>query len=380
MTDMRLEMEQSGKTRRADHLLVASVFLLAGIGLVTLYSSSYAFSERFFGNALYFISRQMIFAGLGLVLFFIASRIDLQALRKWVQPVVIAAMILCALTFVPGIGVMRNGAIRWIHVGSSTYQPSELIKLVLPFYLAHIFGKKQDSLDSFSSGMLPPAIVTAVFFALIYLQNNFSTAVLVLFNALVVFYLAGFRIRFFVGTATVFLPLSAYFILTRDHRLRRFISFFRPEWDPLGAGYQVRSSLLTVSSGGFWGKGIGQGTRKVASVPEVHSDFIFSSLAEEAGFIGIFLVFVLFAVFAFAAYRSAFRISDPFRRLLSFGLATSILTQILLNVAVVVGAVPATGIPLPFFSAGGSSLATTLVMAGVIVNNSRYAESGVSHV
>jgi cell division protein FtsW len=275
---------------------------------------------------------------------------------------------------------MRNGATRWIRLGSSTYQPSELIKLVLPFYLAHIFGKKQDSLDSFSSGMLPPAIVTAIFFALIYLQNNFSTAVLVLLNALVVFYLAGFRIRFFIGTAAVFLPLSAYFILTKDHRLRRFISFFRPEWDPLGAGYQVRSSLLTVSSGGFWGKGIGQGTRKVASVPEIHSDFIFSSLAEEAGFIGVFLVFVLFAVFAFAAYRSALRISDPFRRLLSFGLATSILTQILLNVAVVVGAVPATGVPLPFFSAGGSSLATTLVMAGVIVNNSRYAESGASRV
>jgi cell division protein FtsW len=377
---MQLGMEQAGKTRRADHLLVASIFLLTGIGLVTLYSSSYAFSERFFGNALYFISRQMVFAGAGLVLFFIASRIDLDALRKWVQPVIIAAMILCALTFVPGIGVMRNGATRWIRLGSSSYQPSELIKLALPFYLAHIFGKKQDSLDSFSSGMLPPAIVTAVFFALIYLQNNFSTAVLVLLNALVVFYVAGFRIRFFAGAAAVFLPLSAYFILTRDHRLRRFISFFRPEWDPLGAGYQVRSSLLTVSSGGFWGKGIGQGTRKIASVPEIHSDFIFSSLAEEAGFIGVFLVFALFVVFAFTAYRSAFRISDPFRRLLSFGLATSILSQILLNVAVVVGAVPATGIPLPFFSAGGSSLATTLVMAGIIVNNSRYAESGVSRV
>jgi cell division protein FtsW len=370
--NMQLGMEQSGKTRRADHLLVASVFLLAGIGLVTLYSSSYAFSERFFGNALYFISRQLVFAGVGIVLFFIASRIDLDGLRKWVQPVVVAAMILCVLTFVPGIGVTKNGATRWIRLGSSTYQPSELVKLVLPFYLAHIFGKKQDSLDSFSSGMLPPAIVTAIFFALIYLQNNFSTALFVLLNALVVFYMAGFRIRFFIGAAAVFLPLSAYFILTKDHRLRRFISFFRPEWDPLGAGYQVRSSLLTISSGGFWGKGIGQGTRKIASVPEVHSDFIFSSLAEEAGFIGVFLVFALFSVFAFAAYRNALRSPDTFRRLLTFGLTTSILSQILLNVAVVVGAVPATGVPLPFFSAGGSSLATTLVMAGVIVNNSRY--------
>ncbi|MDR0402974.1 MAG: putative lipid II flippase FtsW [Treponema sp.] len=372
-------MEQAGKTRRADHLLVASIFLLSGIGLVTLYSSSYAFAERFFGNSLYFISRQLVFAGFGIVLFFIASRIDLEALRKWIQPLVIAAMILCALTLVPGIGVMKNGATRWIRLGSSTYQPSELIKLVLPFYLAHIFGKKQDSLDSFSSGILPPAIVTLIFFTLIYLQNNFSTAAFILANALVVFFLAGFKIRFFVGAAVIFLPLSTYFVLTGDHRLRRLISFIRPEWDPLGAGYQVRSSLLTVSAGGFWGKGIGQGTRKIASVPEIHSDFIFSSLAEEAGFIGVFLVFVLFAVFAFAAYRNALKTPDLFRRLLTFGLATSILGQALLNVAVVAGAIPATGVPLPFFSAGGSSLATTLIMAGVIVNNSRRAE-GVSHV
>ncbi|MDR1507163.1 MAG: putative lipid II flippase FtsW [Treponema sp.] len=371
--NMRLGMEQSGKTRRADHLLVASIFLLTGIGLVTLYSSSYAFSERFFGNALHFISRQLVLAAVGMVLFFVASRIDLEALRKWIKPMVIITMTLCVLTFVPGIGVMRNGATRWIHIGSSTYQPSELVKLVLPFYLAHIFGKKQDSLDSFSSGMLPPAIVTVIFFTLIYLQNNFSTAVFVLLNALVIFYMAGFRMRFFLGAAAVFLPLSAYFILTKDHRLRRFISFFKPEWDPLGSGYQVRSSLLTVSSGGFWGKGIGQGTRKIASVPEIHSDFIFSSFSEEAGFIGVFLVFSLFAVFGFSAYRSALRNSDPFRRLLSFGLTTAILTQILLNTAVVVGAIPATGVPLPFFSAGGSSLATTLVMTGLVVNNSRYA-------
>jgi cell division protein FtsW len=368
-------MEQQGKKNRADHLLMASVFLLAGIGLVTLYSSSYAFAERFFGNGLHFISRQLVLAGVGLVLFFIVSRINLDLLRDWIKPVVIGTMILCALTFVPGIGVMKNGAIRWIRIGPSTYQPSELVKLVLPFYLAHIFGKKRDSLDSFSSGILPPAMITTIFFILIYLQNNFSTAVFVLVNALLVFYFAGVPFHFFIGTAAVFLPLSAYFVLIKEHRLRRFISFLRPEWDPLGAGYQVRSSLLTIGSGGFWGKGIGHGTRKIASVPEIHSDFIFASLAEEAGFIGVFLVFMVFAVFAFAAYRSALRITDQFRRLLTFGLATTILTQITLNIAVAAGAVPATGVPLPFFSAGGSSLATTLIMAGIMVNNSRYGRT-----
>jgi len=378
---MELGMEQSAKTARADHLLTASIFLLTGVGLVTLYSSSYSFAEKFFGSGLHFITRQLVMAGVGLILFFIVSRINLDFLRLWIKPIVIGTIILCVLTFIPGIGVTKNGATRWIRIGSqsTTYQPSELVKLVLPFYLAHIFGKKREmtaggeegALESFTAGVLPPALITGLFFALIYMQNNFSTAIFVLLNALFIFYLAGLRLRFFLGAALVFLPLSAYFILTREHRLRRFISFLKPEWDPLGAGYQVRSSLLTVSSGGFWGKGIGQGTRKIASVPEIHSDFVFAAFCEEAGFIGVLLIFVLVCIFGFAAYRSALRAKDTFRRLLCFGFATTILFQSNLNIAVVVGAVPATGVPLPFFSHGGSSLATTLLMCGIMVNVSR---------
>jgi cell division protein FtsW len=157
--------------------------------------------------------------------------------------------------------------------------------------------------------------------------------------------------------------------------VRRLISYIHPEWDPQGAGYQVRSSLLTIASGGFWGKGIGQGTRKIASVPEIHSDFIFSAFAEESGFLGVTLFFVLFSVFAIQAYRGACKSESAFRRLLASGLVTVIISQALLNIAVVSGSVPATGIPLPFFSAGGSSLATTLVCTGLIVNVSRQSSS-----
>jgi cell division protein FtsW len=364
-------MERAGYKHSADQLLIASILLLTGIGLVTLYSASYAFADRFFGNSLYFFSRQAVLAVLGFILFFMVSRLNLELLRSWIQPIVIGTMVLCVLTFIPGIGVMKNGATRWIRLGTSTYQPSELVKLVLPFYLAHIFDKKNDRLDSFTAGVLPPAMVTVLFFVLIYLQNNFSTAFFVLLNALAIFYMAGLRLRYFFGAAMIFLPLSAFFVLTREHRLRRFVSFLWPEWDPLGAGYQVRASIVTISSGGFWGKGIGQGTRKVASVPEIHSDFIFASFAEETGFIGVLLIFMLFALFAFAVYRGAVKSGAAFRRLLGFGLGTMILSQIMLNTAVAIGALPATGIPLPFFSAGGSSLATTLVMCGFLVNNSR---------
>jgi cell division protein FtsW len=320
---------------------------------------------------MYFISRQLILGGAGLVLFFIAARVNLEIVRKLIKPLIVCTVILCGLTFIPGIGVVRNGAARWIRFGPYTYQPSEMVKLVLPLYLAHIFDKKQDKLDSFGSGVLPPVLVTALFFVLIYLQNNFSTAVFIALNALAVFFLAGVRLRYFFAAVVMLLPLSSLLILTKEHRVRRLISFIRPEWEPQGAGYQVRSSLLTIISGGFWGKGIGQGTRKIASVPEIHSDFIFSAFAEESGFLGVLIFFIIFGLFAFHGYRGGLRNSSLYRRLLACGLVTMIVSQALFNIAVVSGSVPATGIPLPFFSAGGSSLASTLICTGLIVNVAR---------
>jgi cell division protein FtsW len=285
------------------------------------------------------------------------------------MPLVIFAVILCALTFVPGIGDTRNGASRWIKLPLGwTFQSSELVKLVLPLYLAHIFDKKQEGLDEFSHGVLPPVLITALFFVIIYLQNNFSTAVFIAVNALIIFFLAGVRLRYFFSAIIMLLPLSGLLILTKEHRLRRLISYVKPEWEPQGSGYQVGSSVRTIISGGLFGKGLGQGTRKIASIPEVHSDFIFSSFAEEAGFLGVTLIFILFGVFAFLGYRGAMRAPSAYRRLLACGLVTMILSQVMLNVAVVSGALPATGIPLPFFSAGGSSLISTLFMAGIVVN------------
>ena len=357
---------------------MASVLLLAGLGLVTLYSASYAFAQRFFGNGLYFVSRQIMTGCAGLILFLLASVVDLDLLRKFVKPLVLGCIVLCILTFVPGIGVRKNGAARWIGIGPYTYQPSELVKLVLPLYLAHFFDKKKDNMDILSRGVVPPALITGFFFVLIYLQNNFSTAVFLALNALIIFFLAGIRFRYFFSAVFMLVPTAALLILRKEHRIRRFLSYIQPEFEPLGASYQVNASILSVSSGGFWGKGMGQGTRKVSSVPEVHSDFIFSAFAEESGFLGVLLFSLLFAVFAIRGYLSSMRNEKPFNRLLGCGLVTMIVSQTLLNIAVVSGALPATGIPLPFFSAGGSSLATTLIMAGLVVNVSRFSKTGDS--
>jgi cell division protein FtsW len=366
----QFEAEKSPRFAGEEHFLVFSVLLLTGFGLVTLYSASYAFADRFFQDGpLHFVSRQLKAGGAGIVMFLIASRVNLDAIRRLIKVLVIFALVLCVLTFVPGVGNIKNGASRWITLPLGwTFQPSELAKVALPLYLAHILDKKNSGLDNFTAGVLPPVLITALFFIIIYLQNNFSTAVFLAVNALVIFFLAGFRLRYFFSAIIMLLPLAGLLILSKEHRLRRLISFIKPEWEPQGAGYQVKNSVKAIVSGGLWGKGLGQGTKKIASIPEVHSDFIFSAFSEELGFLGVAAVFVLFGVFAFLGYRGALRAPGMFRRLMAFGLVTTIISQVMVNVAVVSGVLPATGIPLPFFSAGGSSLTVTLLMAGLVVN------------
>ena len=370
---------QLGATRlKTDHVLVASILLLTGLGLVTLYSASYAFAQTwYFGNGLYFTSRQLIMAAVGIILFFIASVVDLGLLRKLVKPLVLGSIVLCALTFVPGIGVNKNGAARWVGFRSFTFQPSELVKLTLPLYLAHFFEKKKNLLNDLSRGIIPPALITGIFFVLIFLQNNFSTAVFIALNALLMFFLAGVGFRYFFSALFMFLPTATILVLKKEHRIRRFLSFIQPDFEPQGAGYQVDSSIRSIISGGLWGKGIGHGTRKIDSVPEIHSDFIFSAFAEEMGFMGIMLFSILFAVFAIRGYIASMENENTFNRLLGCGLVTMIISQVLLNVAVAAGALPATGVPLPFFSAGGSSLVTTLIMAGLVVNVSRVSKNKI---
>jgi len=227
------EMTQNQKTA---HLFCLCVILLTGMGLVTLYSASYSFASRFFGEGNYFIVRQLVYCAAGIVFFIISSMINLNVLRKFLLPLVIIAASLCVLTFIPGIGVERYGASRWIEFGAFTYQPSEMVKFALPLYLAHLLDKKSDNLDNFYSGVLPPVLVTGIFFGLIYRQNNFSTAIFIVINALIIFFLAGIRFRYFFAAITMIIPVSALLVFTKEYRVRRLVSFLRPQWDSAWRG------------------------------------------------------------------------------------------------------------------------------------------------
>ena len=368
---MKMRMLVDTERPGTDHILIASVFLLLGLGLVTLYSSSYLSAHRRFGDGFLFISHQAALALVGIILFFLASVINLEQIRKIIKPLVFLSAILCVLTFVPGIGVTRNGSARWIGYGGFTFQPSELVKLVLPLYLAHLFDKNKEKIDSLSRGIIPPVIISGLFFALIIGQNDFSTAAFLAANAFIMFGLAGIKFRYLASAFFMFVPIVTFLIFKEEHRLMRFISFLNPGFDPKGANYQVDQSVRAITSGGFWGKGLGQGTDKIASIPEIQSDFVFSAYAEEAGFLGVLLFCFLFGIFAVRGYMASMGNGKIFNRLFGTGLVTMIVSQALMNIAVVAKALPATGIPLPFFSAGGSSLVVTMIMAGFIVNVSR---------
>ncbi len=354
-----------------DLVLLASLFVLLGTGLAMLFSASFYWAQRLYQDPIYFVRRQVIWVGIGAVAGFIAARISLAFVKRIMPWLLLATLIAMVLTFVPGLGAKYLGARRWIFVFGSSFQPSEVVKVVLVLYLAHILDRKNEKLDDTVNSLLPPFIVSVVFAGLIYLQNDYSTSLFVLFVAGLMFFVARVKLRYFIAILTMVVPLATLLLLTREHRVARLIAFIAPEGDPAGIGYQVLASQRALSDGGLWGQGIGEGVRKLGSLPEVHSDFVFAVVGEELGLVGVFLVLALFLFFAYRGYRIAWKSNGLFNSLVAFGLTSTLLLQALLNMSVVAGLVPATGIPLPFFSAGGSSILMSMIACGLLMNVSR---------
>jgi len=354
-----------------DFTLFLLVLVMLGTGLAALFSSSWHYADRLVGDPEYFIRKQIVFAAAGLLLFTIASRISSETLRKSIPVFLFISLLLLILTFVPGIGRSIMGARRWIFLFGYSFQPSEAAKCALILYLAHIFSKKENRMDDLVNSVLPPFLVSMAFIMLVYLQNDFSTAFFMLIITLVMFFLANIRLTYFVIIGSVVTPLAAILLFTKEHRVERLIAFLDPMRDPVGSGFQVIAARAALENGGPLGTGIGKGVKKLGGLPEVHSDFVFASVGEEAGFIGVLFILALFIAFALRGYAAAAGSKDRFSFYLAFGITTSIFYQALFNMAVVAGLVPATGIPLPFFSSGGSALMVTMLMAGLLLNISR---------
>lgn len=355
------------QSRGIDVILLASILLLLGIGLSMLFSASYYRADFLFNDPYHFIRSQSIYAGLGVLAGLMVLTIPMNFLTKLIPPMIFLSIALMLLTFIPGVGVEYLGARRWIQLAGYTFQPAELVKLTLIVYLAYILGKKQDRLDDVVNSLLPPFIIVLLFVALIYLQNDFSSAMFLGFIGLTMFYIAGVRMRHFIALGMVVIPLGVILLLSREHRVIRLISFLEPEKDPSGAGYQVLASLSALRNGGFWGMGIGQGIRKLGGLPEAQSDFVFAVLGEELGFLGVSGVILLFALLAWRGYRIATEQQNPMYGLLAYGITSALVLQAGVNMAVVSGMIPATGIPMPFFASGGSYLLITMILSGLLL-------------
>ncbi len=374
--------ERFERSAAGDVLFATTVILLVGGGLSVLFSSSIFRAENLFGDGLHFIRNQLPWTALGAGLAMLISRLNLDRIMRFLPVFVIGTVVLMVLPFVPGLSAPIHGARRWIFLFGFSFQPSELAKAVLILYLAYILSRKQNELDDPVNALLPPFLVVVAFAGLTYLQNDFSTATYLMGLGMIMFFVAGAPIRYFLGLGTLTLPLLVILVLSRAHRVNRLLAYLEPQLDPSGAGFQIMASHRAVGSGGLFGTGIGLGMHKRGALPEAHSDFVFAVLAEETGLIGVTVVLALFAAFGWRGYHIAWHAGDSFRCFLAFGLTTSILFQALINVSVVAGIVPATGIPLPFFSSGGSSVLVSLLMCGLIANVARRpdgeAQAGVN--
>ena len=354
-----------------DFLLFLILILLAGLGVSVLFSASYYYAEKLTQDPYYFFRRQIIFIILGSIAAIIAVNTPLELWKRATPYFLLLSLLLTLLTLIPGVGLPVLGARRWLFIFGRSFQPSELVKFCLVLYLATLFSKKEERINDPLNSILPPLIVVSLFVTLIYLQNDFSTAFFILFIAIAMFFIARIKLRYFFFLGFIVLPLGVLLLFSKAHRVKRIIAFLNPALDPAGSGFQVIAARSALINGGFWGRGLGSGIKKLGGLPEAHSDFIYAVIGEEMGFLGALFVLFLFILFAWRGYSISLKAGDNFIYYLSFGITSLIFIQSLMNIAVVTGLIPATGIPLPFFSSGGSSIVLTLVMSGLLLNLSR---------
>ncbi|MDQ7795193.1 MAG: putative peptidoglycan glycosyltransferase FtsW [Spirochaetia bacterium] len=357
---------QDPQQRQIDWQMIAAIIVLSMIGLFALWSGSIGFAIRNGGpNSI--IGKQAILYAVSLVFMALVAVLPVRFLRGVLPFVVAIGIVGLALPVFSPLGVMINNARRWIRIGSFTLQPSELWKPVLVLYLASFLEKRKEHIVESGMATFPALVLVGLSAFLIYLQQDFSTSILVVAIALAMLYLAGTPLVFIASLGFFSLLYGGLMIFSSQYRIERLVGFLMPDHHAHTVNYQMYSALRAIRAGGLWGKGIGLGSLKISSIPEVQSDFIFAAFVEEAGFIGVTVVLALWAFIMVRAGKGLAR-TDYFSKLAGFGLITLLSSQMLLNLAVVTGIVPTTGLALPFFSSGGSAALMTSITCGVLIN------------
>ena len=362
----------------ADQIIFNVTLALLVVGIAAVFDASYARSMdlRNTGNdAFYFLKRQAVYAIVGLGAMFAASRFNYWNLKRIAGPALLGSLVMLLMVWMPVIGLTRNGASRWIGMGPVQLQPSEFAKLALIIYLAAVLCRGAHNIRDFWDGLAAPLAIVGVLVVLVEREPDLGTAFIMLMASLTLLYLAGARRRHLaaiIGGCIVLFIIASMF--SHSFRAGRIQTFLNPNADPSGKGYQINHGLIAVGSGGLTGVGLGAGREKFY-IPEANTDFIFATIAEETGLVGSLVVLGLLAAVGLQGFRIASRTRDPFGSLLAAGIAAMISWQAIVNVAVVTGSIPATGVPLPLISYGGSSVLFLLIGIGILLNISQHPDA-----
>jgi cell division protein FtsW len=357
---------------KSDRVLFTATILLVGLSIVMVYSASAVVALERLGRPSLFLIKQGLWAALGIAVLGVVMRVDYRTYRApafiW-SSLAIVGLGLVAVLFSPPV----NNARRWFAIGGLGVQPSELAKLSAIFFIAALLERRMHRINDVGYSLAPIGLVVACLVGLIMLEPDFGTSMSLVLVAGVMVFAAGVNYTYLVGAALVALPAIAVIAMGASYRRRRLLAFLNPWEDPLGDGFQIIQSLIAVGTGGVWGRGLMNGVQKLFYLPEPHTDFIYSVISEELGLIGATAVLICFCVITWRGLRVALRAPDSFGALLAVGLTTMVAVQAFVNISVVLGLMPTKGIPLPFVSAGGSSLLINLLGMGILLNVSQHA-------
>jgi cell division protein FtsW len=357
-----------------DKIFLSVVLILVGFGIVMVYSTSGVQAETQ-GDGHYFLMRHLLSILLGFIVMTVASVVPYTYYRRpgVIIPLLFFVLMLLVLTLIPGIGSKINNARRWLTIGNfRTFQPSELAKLILVLYFSYYMEKKQEKITSFSFTVLPSLIILGVCFSLIVIQPDLGTAINIVVLVVAIWFLAGVRLTHLLGIFVLVAPVIAALAWNRTYQRTRLLMFLNPWQDSKGSGYQLIQSLTAIGKGGLAGVGLGQGQQKLFYLPEPYSDFIFSTVGEELGFLGAVVIIGLFGILLWRGVLIAFHAPNLFGTLTAFGLTLLIGIQAIINLGVVTGLLPTKGLPLPFISHGGTSLIVCMASSGILLNISKY--------
>jgi cell division protein FtsW len=363
---MAVKKKQSN--RGYDYFILVPTLLLVMMGLVAIYSSSSFLAAHELGDSYYYLKRQAFLGLLGFSLLILTKNIPVSVYSRLVYPILFVSLAFLILLFLPGVGRKVGGACRWFRIAGFSFQPSELAKLSLAIYIAYSMSKKGADMSNFSKGLLPHIIIVGSFMVLILLQPDLGTTVIIGSWLMILLFVGGLNILQLLTVLMMAFPLTLWLISRADYRLNRWWAFLNPWEDPQGLGFQIIHSFLAFGSGGILGVGLGNSKQKLLYLPEPHTDFILSIVAEELGLVGVTFIIILFTILIIRGIKISLDAPDLYSSYLALGISTLIGLQVLINMGVVMGLLPTKGLTLPFLSYGGSSLVVNLLGMGILLS------------